>query len=202
MTAQAGDTLIPEAAARKSALRREQRRLRVAIPSNQRRRAARKAARVLLRRLGREPRDIAIYLSVHSELSTVPLCAALLRAGHRVHAPVTMRGYRMRFVRLRANTPLRRCALGLPQPVSANGSRSARQMDVVLLPLLAFDDAGGRLGNGGGYYDRALARTRCGRTPALIGYAFAAQQVAAIPGEPWDVRLDAVVTERGLRRFR
>ncbi len=71
----------------------------------------------------------------------------------------------------------------------------------MVLPVLGFDAQGRRLGNGGGYYDRALAAPRAARRPLLLGYAYAVQEVPEIPAEPWDVKLDAVVTERGLRRF-
>ena len=190
-------------AARKSELRRQLRRLRVAIPDPQRRRCARAAARQLLRwRAVNRARDIAVYLSVRSELSTVPLIARLLRRGHRLWAPVTGAGGRMRFAPLHARSCLRRGGLGLPQVARARPLRGGRELDLVLLPLLGFDARGRRLGNGGGYYDRTLAAPRRGRRPLLVGHAYAAQEVAEVPAEPWDVRLDAVVTERGLRRFR
>lgn len=200
MTAQAGDTLISPAA-RKSELRKSLRRVRTAIPAAQRRRCARHAARRLLRwRSLNRARHIAVYLSVRSELSTAPLIAQLLRRGHRLWAPVTGSDARMRFAPLHAHTSLRRGALGLPQVARARPLRTARGLDLILVPLLGFDAQGRRLGNGGGYYDRALAGMR-GRSK-LVGHAFAAQEVAEVPGEPWDVRLGAVVTERGLRRFR
>jgi 5-formyltetrahydrofolate cyclo-ligase len=108
----------------------------------------------------------------------------------------------MRFAPLRAHGCLRRSALGLPQPVRNRPQRTARRLQLIVLPLLGFDGRGQRLGNGGGWYDRALAAPRQGRRPLLVGYAFANQEMDRIPAEPWDVRLDAVVTERGLRRFR
>ncbi|HWY24635.1 MAG TPA: 5-formyltetrahydrofolate cyclo-ligase [Nevskia sp.] len=189
-------------AARKTELRLSLRRMRVAIPGPQRRRSARQAARQLLhwRSLNRA-RDIAVYLSVRSELSTAPLIALLLRRGHRLWAPVTGAGQRMRFAPLRTHSCLRRGALGLPQVTHTRPLRSARSLDLILLPLLGFDARGRRLGNGGGYYDRALAAVRNVRRPLLVGYAYAAQEIAAVPAEPWDVRLDAAVTERGRRRF-
>lgn len=200
MTAQAGGTLVSEAAAQKAALRREARRVRSALPRNNRIAAADRAAQALLRQLPRRC-SIAIYLSVHSELSTVSLRRLLHEAGHRVHVPVILRERRMRFVELHGGSPLRSGPYGLPQPVMTRGLKTARQLDVILLPLLAFDAHGGRLGNGGGYYDRALARPRIGRRPRLIGYAYAAQEREALPCEPWDVRLDAVISERGLKTF-
>lgn len=74
--------------------------------------------------------------------------------------------------------------------------------DLVLVPLAAFDARGNRLGYGKGHYDRALTALReAGFAPRLVGVAFAAQEVDAIPTEPFDVPLDAVVTEDGIRSF-
>jgi 5-formyltetrahydrofolate cyclo-ligase len=69
---------------------------------------------------------------------------------------------------------------------------------LLITPLLAFDAEGWRLGYGGGFYDRTLARLRAARRTVAVGFAYSAQQVGAVPREPTDQRLDAVVTERGL----
>ena len=69
---------------------------------------------------------------------------------------------------------------------------------LLLVPLLAFDAAGYRLGYGGGFYDRSLALLRATGDILAVGLAFAAQQVAAVPREPTDQPLDLVVTEVGL----
>jgi 5-formyltetrahydrofolate cyclo-ligase len=71
--------------------------------------------------------------------------------------------------------------------------------DVIIMPLLGFDKHGTRLGYGGGYYDRTLARL--GRRPRLVGIAFADQEMDLIPREPHDVPLDVIVTERGAHIF-
>ncbi len=202
MTAQAGDTLSHSLAARKSELRKSLRRQRIAIHRAQRNHCARRAALQLLRwRRLRQARHIAVYLSARSELSTAILIERLLRQGRKLWAPVTGRSSSMRFVPLRRGSKLRRGPLGLLQPARARRRHSAQRIDLILLPLLGFDAQGHRLGNGGGYYDRALAAPRAGRRPLLVGYAYAAQEVATVPAEAWDVRLDAVVTERGVRRF-
>ena len=70
--------------------------------------------------------------------------------------------------------------------------------DFLLVPLLAFDDAGNRLGYGGGYYDRSLATLP---HAFRLGCAFSAQHFAEVPTEPTDLRLHAVATELGVRRF-
>jgi len=72
---------------------------------------------------------------------------------------------------------------------------------VLLVPLLAFDAGGYRLGYGGGYYDRTLAQFRAERTVTAIGIAYAGQEVSAVPRERGDEKLDMVVTETGVRRF-
>jgi 5-formyltetrahydrofolate cyclo-ligase len=101
----------------------------------------------------------------------------------------------MRFVAL--GPVLRDNRYGIAEP--ASGMRAAR-LDLIVLPLVAFDAQGHRLGMGGGYYDRLLARTRRGG-PRRVGYAFSAQQADALPHEAHDAKLDAVATERGLLRF-
>ncbi len=74
--------------------------------------------------------------------------------------------------------------------------------ELVILPLLAFTGQGGRLGYGGGFYDRTLERLRADGPILAIGFAFAAQQDDALPLEPTDQRLDMIVTERGVVDFR
>ena len=68
----------------------------------------------------------------------------------------------------------------------------------LLVPVLAFDRSGRRLGYGGGFYDRTLAALRATRSRVAVGVAYAGQEVAQVPSDVFDQRLDAVVTERGL----
>lgn len=73
--------------------------------------------------------------------------------------------------------------------------------EVLIVPLLAFDARGYRLGYGGGFYDRTLEGLRQRRPTMAVGFAFSAQEVAEVPTEPTDQRLDAIVTEKGVRLF-
>jgi 5-formyltetrahydrofolate cyclo-ligase len=73
--------------------------------------------------------------------------------------------------------------------------------DIVLVPLLAFDARGHRLGYGGGYYDGTLETLRSNGKVLAIGVAYAEQEVKTLPREPHDHALDMIVTERGVRRF-
>lgn len=189
MTAQVGDTTL---SSRKIKLRRQLRSQRAAIPESVRRAAAFRAARIASRLL-RNRRHVAVYFSYGGELDTAPLMRLLSRAGHFLYVP-KLRGEHMSFVELKPRAALRRNRFGIPEPVT---STRATRLDAIVLPLLGFDGAGRRLGQGGGYYDRALTQHR----PTRIGFAFAAQQTATIPANDLDARLDAVVTERGIHRF-
>lgn len=72
---------------------------------------------------------------------------------------------------------------------------------VLIVPLLAFDARGFRLGYGGGFYDRTLEALRARRPTIAVGFAFSAQEMDAVPIDETDQRLDAIVTEQGVRRF-
>jgi len=195
MTAQAGGTANP-LAARKRALRQQLRQARAAIPRSERRRAAQAAARHLALACRRwQARYIALYLGVPEEIDTRPLIAAL--RGARLYAPRLGPGRNLRFSRLAP--PLVANRYGVHEPAAL---RRPARLDLIVLPLVAFDGGGARLGMGGGYYDRLLARRRPFGRPLRVGYAFAAQEVRVVPVSALDARLDAVVTERGLRWFR
>jgi 5-formyltetrahydrofolate cyclo-ligase len=109
------------------------------------------------------------------------------------------------FAPWRQGDPLVTNRYGIPEPDVAPASRlAARDLHVVLAPLVAFDDRGHRLGMGAGYYDRSFRARAPGaplRPPLFVGVAYEFQRVAALEPQPWDVPLDAVLTERGLQRF-
>lgn len=204
VTAQAGDTLISAAgrapsrpAEQKNALRKNLRLLRKQLTATQGRAAAQQVARrcfcyAPLRRA----RRVAVYLSMGSELPTSALITTLHARGIAVFAPAIVGG-QLRFRALCARG-LQRHSLGMQQPRYGRAYR-ASAMDVIVLPLLGFDAQGMRLGQGGGYYDRALQRSRF--RPLRLGLAYAAQGVDALPQEPWDQPLHAVLTEQGMTVF-
>jgi 5-formyltetrahydrofolate cyclo-ligase len=103
----------------------------------------------------------------------------------------------------RQGDPLATNRYGIPEPDVAPASRlPPDELHVVLVPMVAFDDAGHRLGMGAGYYDRSFGfRLRSPSPPLLVGVGYEFQRVPALAAQPWDVPLDAVLTERGLQRF-
>jgi 5-formyltetrahydrofolate cyclo-ligase len=154
-----------------------------------------------LRRAGR----IGAYLAQGGELDLEAYLLASLQRGREVYLPRLMAsGGRMCFARYQPGMSLVRNRFGIPEPGRDAPVVAARFLDVVLLPLVAFDAAGTRLGSGAGYYDRCFAfraARRAWMSPLLVGVGFARQEVPVLPRQPWDVPLDAVVTEQGFRRF-
>jgi 5-formyltetrahydrofolate cyclo-ligase len=145
--------------------------------------------------LAREPRLIAGYRALGGEIDPEPLLMRLVAAGLPLCLPVAAeRSEEGLWFRLwRPQEPLVRGPFGAQEPAAA---APLVVPDLVLTPLLAFDRRGGRLGRGGGYYDRTLERLGAAGVWA-VGLAFAEQEVEDVPLEPHDIRLDGVLTEQG-----
>jgi 5-formyltetrahydrofolate cyclo-ligase len=147
-----------------------------------------------------------VYLPFGEEFDVLGLANQLLWMGRQVYVPILpLRPARpLRFVRLENRQPLTLNRHNIIEPLGRHRVY-ARQLDVLLVPLVAFDSRGVRLGMGGGYYDATLAYLKsrcCLRQPKLIGVAFACQKAPALPAEPWDIRLDGILTEKGLEYFK
>lgn len=137
---------------------------------------------------------IAGYGAFKDEIDPGPILRNFCARGHVCALPaVEQAGAPLRFRRWRPEDALGHGSLGEPAP---SPELPLVEPDLLLVPLLAFDRAGYRLGYGGGYYDRTLAKLRAERQIIAVGLAFAAQEVPAVPHEPHDQRLDWVVTER------
>ena len=185
-------------------LRRKARAARAALPFEERRHAEQAIAHHLaahLRGTGSlSPRTrIAGYLAVRSEIGVADFLAYAMAAQCSVFLPRVTAPRLGRMTFSPATATRRRGAFGIPEPDSCERI-DARWLQVVLLPLVGFDDEGNRLGSGAGFYDRALAFRAWRdhwRGPRLIGVAHSCQRTAALPTLPTDIPLDAVVTEKG-----
>ncbi|SRR5690554_5955574 len=153
----------------------------------------------------RRARTIGAYLAVGGEMPLQPLILDAWTHGKHVYLP-RLRDAHLDFHRYTADTRLRRNRFGIAEPaVTAHSRINPRFIDVVLVPLVAFDDQGNRLGMGGGFYDRSFAflhDRRCWRRPLLIGIAHEFQHLPALDPAPWDVPLHAAVTDEQVRWFR
>lgn len=143
----------------------------------------------LVRRLA-GARTIALYIGMDDEAPAQRLAVQLEALGKQLALPrVLDRLGSMEFLAWKVDDPLAPGPFGTSHPES---SSQAVTPDVIIAPLLAFDRAMNRLGQGGGYYDRALARF----PDALrIGLAWSAQELASVPADPWDLPLDIILTE-------
>ena len=139
---------------------------------------------------------VALYRAMGSELDTDALANVLHQAGRRLCLPVVLeRDAAMIFRAWAPGEPLELDAAGCPAPLPLG---EVVRPDLILTPLLAFDAHGGRLGQGGGYYDRTFAALPDARR---IGFAYAGQAVERLDLEPHDIRLHGVLTETGYRAF-
>ena len=135
---------------------------------------------------------VAVYRAVGAELDPAPLAMALERAGRRLCLPVALeRDTALVFRRWSPGEPLEMDVAGCPAPLPL---AEIVVPDLIITPLLAFDCEGGRLGQGGGYYDRTFAALP---DAIRIGFAYAGQAVDPLPMEAHDIRLHGVLTEVG-----
>ena len=155
-----------------------------------------------------QARTVAAYVSVGSEPGTLALLDALRARGVRVLLPALLPDNDLDWGAYAGEDSLARVQHGgkmaLFEPSGERlGPDAVTGADVVLLPGLAVDARGMRLGRGGGSYDRVLARLeRAGAHPALVVLLYDSEVVERVPEEPHDRPVDAVVTPSGVRRFR
>lgn len=141
---------------------------------------------------------VAGYMPIRSEINPLPAMAEAAAHGP-VGVPVIQgEGQPLEFSRWEPDMPLREGPFGAQVPIVDDFF----EPEIVIVPLVAFDAHGGRLGYGGGFYDRTLERLRAERATLAIGFAFAAQEADALPLESTDQPLDMIVTEAGIRSFR
>lgn len=143
---------------------------------------------------------VAGFMPIRSEPDLRPMMAQMRARGARLTLPVVIDRETILFRELLPTAALIETGFGTLGP----GPDAAElDPDILLVPLSAFDDHGHRIGYGGGFYDRAIARLLLkGCKPRLIGIAFDVQKVEVIPAEPHDMPLDAILTESGYTPFR
>lgn len=165
-----------------------------------------RAAHALVQQLKRQPlflrsRRLAFYLPGDGEIDPRPLIREAWRRGKECYLPVLApdRSNRLWFVRYTPDTPMLTNRFGIPEPrVRFRHRVAAEYLDVVFLPLVGFDRTGGRMGMGGGFYDRSLAFKQASprHSPYLVGLAHECQQVEQLQLAHWDIPLCAVATDR------
>jgi len=162
--------------------------------------AAARAAAHLLQWLGDQRFPvISGYMPIRSEIDILPVMHQLHLQGKTLCVPViTGAGQPLKFRQWSPDCQMETGPFGASVPVSGNWLVP----DLVLCPLLAFDNQGHRLGYGGGFYDRSLAQIRSQKPVTALGYAYAAQATPDLPIEPTDQPLDGMASENGVIIFR
>ena len=187
---------MPDSSPSKAQLRSTLRRRRQALSADQQDLAARAASNHIAELPGwRNAQRIALYLAADGEIDTTPL-SELGRAQHKqLFLPVIKADNSLGFAEWRPDSPLSTTRFDIPEPPAQASRCPAENLDIIFLPLVGWDLQGGRLGMGGGFYDRTLA----GLTgPLLVGLAHANQQVDCIPREEWDIPLNFIATDTAL----
>lgn len=168
----------------------------------------RAAALALYRNLAQHPlfrraRHIGLYLPQDGEIDPRLLLRAARQRGKAVYLPVlhAWPRTRMNFQRLHPAEPLHRNRFGIPEPRrNLAQQRPVWALDLLLVPLVGFDEQGGRLGMGGGFYDRSLdylRRRKNWHKPTLLGLAHECQKVDRLVLARWDVRMRATISDQG-----
>lgn len=192
------DTPIPDTPSRKSALRSALRQRRNALSSTQQSVAEQALVQSVLQLPHwAEAQRIALYLASDGEIGTSALADIARGQGKLLFLPVLAGEDGLAFARWETGMTLAVNRYSIPEPPVEAERCPVSGLDLVFLPVVGWDLHGGRLGMGGGYYDRTLAGIV---GPVLVGLAHASQQVRHIPQERWDTVLDYVATDVGLIR--
>jgi 5-formyltetrahydrofolate cyclo-ligase len=186
-----GDGLVEEL---KAELRASAQAFRDAVPADGRRAASETIAARKFPLPITPSTIISGFMPLKSEINPLPLLQKLAKAGARLALPaIAGRGKPLIMRAWEFGAPLDRGQWGIREP---KPDAPEVEPDILLVPLLAFDRAGFRIGYGAGYYDMTIHRLRALKPVIAIGIAFAAQEVPKIPTTPRDERLDLVLTER------
>lgn len=146
-----------------------------------------------------EAHSIALYLSRDGEIDTAPLIELCRRRDLQLFLPVIGIDNSLSFARWHREARLCDNRYGIPEPPSDATRCPANDLDILILPLVGWDRAGGRLGMGGGFYDRTLSDVSA---TLLVGLAHSVQELDRVPSEEWDISVDFVATDTALHHCR
>jgi 5-formyltetrahydrofolate cyclo-ligase len=189
-------------AKQRSQLRQQYRAARRALPHYQQHAQAKQLSD-LLQRCPEfiRAKSIASYLPNDGEIDPAIIHQVAWALGKRIYLPVPTKNKSLLFAPYTPQTPLVTGQWGIKQPRCAARIAKKISLDLILVPLVAFDNRGNRLGRGGGYYDRFLANAKCKHKGLkILGLSHALQQVDKVPVESWDMTLDAIATPRQIFR--
>jgi 5-formyltetrahydrofolate cyclo-ligase len=178
----------------KSVIRKDALLRRDALPAPERAKAAEAIAARAFPLAIERGQIVSGFSPLKTEINPIPLMRRLADAGAQLALPVVAgKGKPLIMRAWRFGEPLDSGVWGIREPKAEAGEVAP---DILLVPLLAFDREGHRIGYGAGYYDMTIGKLRAMKPAVAIGIAFAAQEIASVPVTPRDARLDLVLTER------
>lgn len=178
----------------KSELRNHYRYIRQQISVSERDAAANAAADIFTQQaIFKNSQHIACYYAIKSEFDCTPIIKAIWQTNKNCYLPALTPEKKLIFKCYQPQDPLQKNCYGIPEPIQGDAVL-LEKLDIVIVPLLAFDLNYHRLGTGGGYYDRTLAPIN-NKPPFLLGLGFDAQQGTALPADQWDIVLNGILTE-------
>lgn len=186
----------------KTQLRKHFRELCCHVTPAYRENAGQLAAKILsAHALFKESQHIACYLSYKTEFDSSPIIEAIWQAKKKCYVPVVSsdESHLLNFVHYQYGDPLHTNRYSILEPIHIVDRINPENLDLVIMPVVAFDREGHRLGFGGGYYDRTFAFMINGNIkPILIGLGYASQETKELPSDEWDVKLSQILTEQTL----
>lgn len=165
------------------------------------------ASQLLLNHIRMQPwylhsHRFALYLAITEEIDTQPLIEYLWSMQKNCYLPQITAEDTLLFSAYTPITTLIPNRFNILEPDAKAPLCALQELDVIFMPLVAFDEKGHRLGMGAGFYDKTLANlSKQERQPLLIGLAYELQKIAIVPHDAWDIRLDGVITEQGVYTF-
>ncbi|OGT36839.1 MAG: 5-formyltetrahydrofolate cyclo-ligase [Gammaproteobacteria bacterium RIFCSPHIGHO2_12_FULL_37_14] len=144
---------------------------------------------------------IACYMPFRDEFDSTQLIQKIWHANKSCYLPILTEKKLLYFVRYDEGDKLVTNRYSILEPENTLRKIPVGDLDLVIVPIVVFDSFGHRLGTGGGYYDRTFAflhQHQLSKKPLMMGLCFAFQQAELVPTDPWDINLQAVMTEKGL----
>ena len=189
--------------AEKNSIRNHYRHIRRQIPIEQKLSSAQSIAQLFLKNILPYQKNIAVYLARDGEIDLQFLIEQLWKTECSVFLPVIHAdAQQLCFVRYRSSAIMKKNQYNIDEPENIAEFILPEALDIVLMPLVAFDYNGVRLGMGKGYYDKSFSFCRYPHMkPLLVGVAHQCQYCETLPTEEWDVPLDGIVTEKKLILF-
>ena len=137
-------------------------------------------------------KSIGGYFPVNYEVDDLEILKEFAKKNYQISLPVIKKNFNMDFYKWSFDDPLKINQYGIPEP----NSKKLIYPDIILVPLVAFDNNLNRLGYGGGYYDRVIEKLSEKKKILKIGLAFSVQKVNSVPVTKYDKKLDYIITDK------